>query len=499
MLNLPFRTACYLFLMLLPSIFSLGHAQTENDTGTFMPRAKVHQPINGNLRVVSTLIQGGEPFDGTQFSIWRERPDAYGKMQQTLMAQAGPQGQAEFELNPGRYRLQARNDTVVVEQTIDVPKTGALDTEINLNAGRLKLAAIMDETGMPAEAAWFRILRSDTDSYGRPTLVQIAGRGYAQSAEFLLPAGDYLAETRFGDTSTRMPVSIGAGIVTEQILQLDAGRLELTASLDGDGEPVDGVAYTITRLDQADAGPGLQIEGEAAASVAVILPHGDYLVTAQLDRASSTKEIRVTAGDSLNVDLSLNAGEVIVYATLAGQSDALLDSLFNVTPIGDIEASPESSARGPDHRARFLLPAGRHRAAATHGESAGEIEIDVEPGSSQTVAVDLDAGRINLQFLPQARHAAFPYTWFSVYRVEHDAQQRPRRRRVYNEGYFTSTDLVLPSGDYIVFTRSDQHQGEATFSVKPGSIDKIDVIANANAQESAVIERRPGIATHSNR
>ncbi|MCB1802055.1 MAG: hypothetical protein KDI82_10255 [Gammaproteobacteria bacterium] len=475
---------------------SMLPAHANDAVATFMPRPEVHQPINGNLRVVSVLSASGEVVDGTDFSVWREQPDAYGKMRQTLMAQAGPQAQADFELTPGRYRLQARNDTVVVEQTIDVPLRGALDTEVDLNAGRLLLTAVMDQAGLPAEAAWFRILRRETDSYGKPTLVQLAGRGYAQQAEFLLPAGEYLAETRFGDASVRVPVSVTPGGTSEHTLQLDAGRLHLGASLDGDGEPVDGVSYAITGLAPDNTGTNLELAEQAVATpLVVILPRGQYRVSARLDRATAERDIRIDAGEDTGAHLALEAGELLVHASLAGQSDSLLDTLFDIAPVEATTAPSGSGARGPDHRARFIVPAGRHRVFAKHGESTGEKVVEVAPGSSQTVSVDLDAGRISLQFQPEADQPAFPYTWFSVYRIEHDAQGRARRQRVYNEGYFASTEVVLPAGEYIAFARSDQHHGEARFSVTPGMNGKVDLVAASASR----VPGRVGMTARSDR
>ncbi|MCB1722827.1 MAG: hypothetical protein KDJ39_03960 [Gammaproteobacteria bacterium] len=444
----------------------------------FVPRPEVHRPSHGNVHLVSVLVGGGAPFDGTEFMIWRERPDAYGKMRQTLMAQSGPQSHADFELGPGRYRVQARNDVATADQVIDVPEHGALDTEIVLGGGELNLSAVMDAAGSAAESSWFRILRRDTDPYGKPTLVQVAGRGYADRARFVLPAGDYLADVRFGDASRRLDVHVASGEHRSDVVNLDAGRLELAAPLAPGGDAVGAVAFDIQRTD--NAGPPLRVDGgDRGDAVATIVPRGRYRVRATLDYASVEQEIDVPAGETVTLELPLNAGEVNVYATLAGRSDALLDSLFDIAAPGDTAARVTTDgARGPDHMSRFVLPAGSHRIVAAQGETSGGVDVDIEPGTSQTVAIDLDAGRVNLRFVPDRDQPEFPYSWFSVYRVDRDAQGRERRQRIYNEGYYADTDIVLPSGDYIAYARTDRFQGEAAFHVAPGSNARVDVVAS---------------------
>lgn len=442
----------------------------------FMPRPDIHRPAPGNLHLRSVLVAGEEAFDGTEFSVWREQPDAYGKMRQTLMAQSGPQAAADFELSPGRYRLQVRNDAVQLERTIDIPTDAALATEVVLDAGELTLWAVIDDSGTPAEAAWFRILRDETDAFGRPTQVQVAGRGYGEQARFVLPAGDYTAEARFGDAELRLPVRVDAGARSEQTLDLQAGRIEVTATMEEGGAALSGVEFTIQPVDgTADA---LTLtSGDNDTTVAFILPHGDYSVRATLDHAAHESVVRVQAGENQQIEIPLQAAAVTVYATLAGDSDALLDSAFDVVPADASPAALTAEARGPDHMARFVVPAGVHRVVARHGESVGSADIEVAPGESRTLAIDLAAGRVTLALHGQRGGQASPYTWFSVYRIDRDASGRERRRRVYNEGYYASTDVVLPAGDYIAFARSDDQRAERAFHVNPGGDVQIELVA----------------------
>lgn len=480
------RQICTLFLiLLLPAAQAdFGSHDPLDDSGTsprFAPRGEVYKRQRGNLQLSSVLAPGGAPYAGTQFTVLREEPDAFSKTRFSVMAAAGPHEHADFQLGPGRYVVQARNGTVTVEQPVEVPEDGTLSTQIVLDAGELHLGSVMDTSGLAADETWFRVLREDTDSYGRPIRVQVAGNGYGQTASFLLPAGDYIAEASYGDASVESPVRIKAGGTTSRELVLNAGKLDLFSTLSEGGEPLADTTFAIYRRQPgADAAWTEVTRAEQATAITFVLPEGEYRVRAQLDRAAVELPVRVVAGESQTLEMPLNAGELLVYATLAGQSDPLLDTWFKLEaePRHDVRRDPtEASARGPAHSVRYVLPRGRYRAIAGLGESEGSMEVEIEPGTSQTVPIDLDAARVTLSLVPRQGSATYPYTWFSIYRIEQDGSGKEWRRRVYNDGFYPQTDVVLPAGNYLVFARSSENRGEAAFSLAPGEVKALPIVA----------------------
>lgn len=440
----------------------------------FAPYPDIHARRHGNLRLTSVLVTNGAPYPGTEFTVLRDQPEAFGKTRAVVVAMAGPREYAEFDLAPGQYRVQARNGAVRVEQPLSIPPGGVLNLQAVLDAGELHLSALMAADGDPAESAWFRVLRAETDSYGHPEMVQVAGNGYGQTASFLLPAGDYVAEASFGDARVQTQVRIDAGGVHTRQLALNAGHVTLHASLDAGGEPLDAVDFAIVREpDESGAAPFTITQTGADGPLTFVLPAGHYRARAQRDLAVSERAFDLQGGGSAVIELPLQAGELVVHATLGGVGDPLLDSWFALRPVGVPEGqlAPNAidSPRGPDNHARFVVPAGRYQVLAANGESRGAQTVGVTAGSSQSLGIDLDAGRVSLRLADDATAPAYPYSWFSVYRVEHDDDGREWRRRVYNAGYFADTDIVLPSGDYVAFARSDGRRGDLAFSVAPGS------------------------------
>ena len=124
-----------------------------------------------------------------------------------------------------------------------------------------------------------------------------------------------------------------------------------------------------------------------------------------------------------------------------------------------------------------MVPAGDYLAFAQAGEGVGSVPVEVVAGAQQTLSIPIEAARVGLQLQAEGGSVPLPHTWFSVYRIERDAAGRERRQRVYNDGYYSSTDIVLPSGEYIAFARADRFRGERAFVITPGSNIAVDILA----------------------
>ncbi|MCB1774958.1 MAG: hypothetical protein KDI88_15185 [Gammaproteobacteria bacterium] len=457
-------------------VFVGGQPQVEP---TFMPRQETHAVQQGNVLLTTVLARGGQPFDGSRFTILREEPDAWGKTRLVTLADSGPQAIATFSLNPGRYRLQVRNGAVLHDDTIEVPKTGMLRRDVVLGAGVLALHSVMSAAGTPADESWFRVLREDTSPYGDPQVIQIAGNGYADDASFLLPAGHYVAEARCGNASRRLPVLIEPGVTSTHHIDLGAGRLELFATLAPGGDPVAHADFSVTHVAGRHApltGADGPITAIATDTAAFVLPAGSYRVRAQNGDAAIETTIEVTAGSSERLELPLDAGELSVMATLAGTDELLLNAEFIVEAIINPRSPAVEIARaGPVHRAQFVLPRGRYLVRARIGDTEQRREIELQAADRASALIEMDAGRVALQMVRDENDEPLGYTWFSVYRVERDGSQR---RRVFNDGYFNERELILPEGRYVAFGRHRHLAGETDFEVRAGEFSRVAIVAH---------------------
>jgi len=444
----------------------------------FVPRQETHAIQQGNVVLTTVLARGGSPQDGSRFTILREEPDAWGKTRLVTLADSGPQAVAAFNLNPGQYRLQVRNGAVLIDETIEVPQTGMLRRDIELQAGLLELRSILSAAGTPAEESWFRVLREDTSAYGQAQSVQVAGNGYADSASFLLPAGHYVAEARCGNASRRLPVLVEPGLTSLHEINLDAGRLELFATLKPGGDPVADANFSVVPVSAGntqsnDTDNAIEAIGTDAA--AFVLPAGTYRVLAQSGEAAIETTIDVAAGGSEQRELPLDAGELSLMAVLAGTDELLLNAEFVVEAIISPRSPAVEIARaGPVHRARFVLPAGRYLVRARLDDTEHSRKIELEAAEQVSTLIELDAGRVALQMVQDESNEPLGYTWFSVYRVERDGKQR---RRVFNDGYFSERELILPEGHYVAFGRHRHLAGETDFEVRAGESSQVAIVA----------------------
>jgi hypothetical protein len=410
----------------------------------------------------------------------RAEPAVFGNPAYTLMASTDPTAEASFHLAPGRYRVEARNGAVARSITLTLPPAGSLRREMVLGAGELRLDSRLDHAGPPAERTWFRILRDEQDAYGRPRRREFVAKGYAPSADFLLPAGHYLVEASCGDARVEMPLEISAGATTKHDLVLDAGRLELTASLSDGGDAAVGTVFSVSR--QLSDRPGEHgwlavARSGPAAEITYILPAGRYRVQARRGHAVHQVTLDLHAGQTATRHLILDAGELELVAVLAGRREPLRDVRFEVTPA-HMPAATRAIVEpvGADQRARLTLPAGRYDVVARYGEGETSRTVEVGAGSRAQLALDLDAGRVTLSLAAAGGGRPYPATWFSVFRIEGGGSGQVRRR-VYHSGYYASTDLILPAGQYLAYAHDAGHRGQLSFQVDPGDVKQLSIIA----------------------
>lgn len=442
-----------------------------------IPREQAPRTPVDNLHLTTVLVAGGPPYPGSTFTVLREEPAAFGRFRRKTMAVSGPRAYATFSVNPGRYLVQVRNGALATEQVVQVPADGVHQAELVLQAGELELHSLMRADGEPAEQTWFRIYREERDAYGRPARVQVAGNGYASGAEFLLPAGDYLAEAVFGNTRRQQRLTVTAGTRSAHTFILDAGMLELSAVLSTDGEPADGVRFSVYRRQLMDDGREHWTEftrAEEGAAIGFALPAGEYLARATLGHAEVGTTVQVEAGESLSAELQLNAGKITVFAALPdGPQEILSEGRFWLERVGGEQVAVwfgTAVSSGAEPKAGFVVPAGDYLAFAQAGEAVGSVPIEVIAGAQQTLSIPIEAARVALQLQADDGSARLPNTWFSVYRVESADDGSARQRRVFNRGYSPRAELILPPGEYVAFARAGSNRGERRFRVDDQSM-----------------------------
>jgi hypothetical protein len=176
---------------------------------------------------------------------------------------------------------------------------------LNLRAGFLQASTILADRSEALSGVAYVVYVAEPDAEGHRKRVTGSNNKY-QGARFLLPARRYFVTAAYGDASANVVVEVTPGRVTEQIFNLRAGVLRLTAVPAEGGEPLaGGVAYEVYTAGRDAVGNRRRITGSKQPSgpARFVLPIGRYFVTAAHGRGNASAEAAVAAGQTRDVQL----------------------------------------------------------------------------------------------------------------------------------------------------------------------------------------------------
>ncbi len=212
--------------------------------------AKVTQQIlnlrAGILRLTAVLADGGKPLEeGVAFTVYTAARDAEGNRKRVTGSNqySGP---PRFPLPAGRYFVTAEYGSASADVEVEVTPAEVTQQILNLRAGILRLTAVLADGGKPLEeGVAYTVYTAARDAEGNRKRVTGSNQ-YSGPPRFPLPAGRYFVTAEHGSASANVEVEITPAGVTQQILNLRAGILRLTAVLADGGKPLaEGVAYTV--------------------------------------------------------------------------------------------------------------------------------------------------------------------------------------------------------------------------------------------------------------
>ncbi len=139
------------------------------------PGKDVDQEINlkaGRTRLYSVLKAGGKPVGGAWFYVYREEPGEFGKPKRVQVSTGGYGSERTFTVPAGKYIAVAKLGDAAGEAPLTVKAGEAVEQEINLNAGRVRLVSVLTPGGKPRGAPGFtsigkRWMRSESPSVYR--------------------------------------------------------------------------------------------------------------------------------------------------------------------------------------------------------------------------------------------------------------------------------------------------------------------------------------------
>lgn len=273
--------------------------------------------------------------------------------------------------------------------------------------------------------------------------------------------GDYIVEVSYRQLKREFPLKVVNGKPAVLDVILDAGYVTSEGSVAGGAAKVDDVVWQVT-----DKG-GKLIAQEYDAVPRFVLAAGSYVLTLTKGQSKTSKPFSVAAGDSSNVQLTLDVGKLIVTSTYAeGGPKVEKDIVVAVhQPTKADGDEGEKVAQEYDAESKFDLPSGSYEVIATVGEAKGTAHAEVKSGAPTRINVNLNAGVVGIK-TDGAQE-------IDIVAAERDINDERKRVSV---SYETTYNVALGAGDYVAIAiYPDGQTAEKPFTVAAGKRQTVEI------------------------
>jgi len=232
-------------------------------------------------------------------------------------------------------------------------------------------------------------------------------------------------------------------------LVLGAGRVHVSVRAQRGGAPLNDATITISRAGGGADGKketraGLPVAAYKADEASALLPPGRFLVRAELGLLRAEKAVTVSAGQTVPVDFSFNAGRLKLTTGGRDGIQPLERPVFSVLEDDpDAPSGRREIARSAARSAEFVLPPGTYYVLARQGSVEARERLAIGPGDVVRRILTAPAGRLSLSTKGIGGALAAQSVSYTVQRID-DTTQEP----------ITTSEpapaLFLPPGRYRV-------------------------------------------------
>jgi len=409
----------------------------------------------GLLKPAATLSESSQPLErDVTFTIYQQ--DTKGNRQRVDYRSGKP----VWHIGAGKYLLKAQYDLASAETEIEITPNQGTEPMINLNAGYLKPAALLNEGAQPIERdVTFTIYQQDAKG-NRQRVDYRSGKPV-----WHIGSGKYLLKAQYDLASTETEIEITPNQGTEPLLNLNASYLRPAATLNAGGKPIErDVTFTIYDLKTDIYGNRQRIDYRHHKPVWHI-GVGNYLLKAQYDLASAETEIEIKPGVGADPVINLQSGYLRPTAVLSAAGKPIeRDVTFTIyDPKVDLHGNRQRIDYR-HHKPVWHIGAGNYRLKAQYDLATAEIEIEIKPGTGTEPKIDLDAGYLKPSAKLKDGTVIDSGVTFSLYESGQDLHGN--RQRI---DYRHNKPLWhLNSGQYLLRATSEGGSSESTIEIKPG-------------------------------
>jgi hypothetical protein len=284
------------FLVLFWFVASVAWAQ--DSSTSYAPADPNALPnVTGYEMVLDAkLTEKGNSIErGMVWRIFRERPDADGKLPLVATAKGGT---ASVSLPAGTYLVHAAFGRAGATKRIALGSGGAKESFV-LQAGGLKLSAESEGQAIPAKDLRFSIYELEQDEEGERKLIAL---NVAADRVIRLNTGTYHVLSRFGtiNATVRADLVVKAGEVTEAVLQHRGANISMRLVSQIGGDPVANTSWAVLTEE------GEEVFKSTSVSPSLILAEGTYEASVRNGDRNFRKSFVVEPGKNIRVEVLLN-------------------------------------------------------------------------------------------------------------------------------------------------------------------------------------------------
>jgi Ca-activated chloride channel homolog len=357
---------------------------------------------------------------------------------------------------PGRYIVEAREGTVAVKQTVEVRGNRPVAVAMVLNAGNVRVRALVAKAATVVSDALVTI----SDSGGAVLHASKTGE-----IEALLPAGRYVARVEIGLVRGEQGLTITAGRQLEVDIPLNVARLQLTTTGREPGTAPETVILSVVE-DDPDAPLGRrELVRSAAQQANFAVPPGSYYVVAKQGTIEARERLAIGPGDVRRLALNMAAGR-LTLATRTGLAQAAGPEVISYTVVR-VDGVPQEAVTTSLPQPSLLLPSGHYRVDGRYGLMNAQSSREVEIKAGQTTQLVLEPPVAALRL--RLTGAGVGDTWWEVI-DETD-------RGVWMDGQAEAT-AILQAGRYVVRAQMREKRYERKVELRAGEVKLLEIAAD---------------------
>jgi Ca-activated chloride channel family protein len=263
----------------------------------------------------------------------------------------------------------------------------------NAPPGLYLTAGLGPESATLESPVRWRVIRGGTDG-------EVVREVRAANLYEKLAPGTYEVEARLGLAFARQTVEVVADAPTAVRVNLDAGVLKLLARAIKGGQPLQTPIFTVT----AQKNPGLPLWMGRETQPEIVLPAGEYVVSAENGIARQDQTVKIAAATGTTFDAVLATGRLelsAVRGSAADQGEAVAEGV-TFTVYEDDPDAPQGRrevARSAAPAPVFTLPAGTYYVTARAQGAEAREQIGIGAGGIVKRAMPLALSRLLLTAL----------------------------------------------------------------------------------------------------